>query len=177
MRIRFEATMDDYLATVQNNMKNNPSKKTSRRFGLLAAGIFASGGLYFGIVKGVWFLCEMMLCYAMLMLSIEPLMRKFLMPQILKKTLRGENARGIPGWHELELLPDGLIDRTEYKETKYAWAMLDHIESTDAHTFLYFGKLNAIGIAHHGVTEGSLPAFLKVLGEQHAPHAKLLASP
>lgn len=173
MRIRFEATMKDYLATFQNNLKNSPAKKNSRRLGLLICGLFILAGMYQGISAGDWLQAGILMGGGVLQIIIEPLMHKFMMPQILKKMLKGENARGIIGWHELEILPDGLIDRTEYKETKYAWAMLDHIESTDTHTFIYFGKLNPIGIPHQGVTEGSLPVFLKTLGEQYAPNATL----
>ena len=108
MRIRFETTMQDYLATVQNNMKNSPTKKSSRRLSCTFCVLFALMGLYFGLTGGGWLLGGLMLFSAILQIAIEPFMRKFMMPGILKKTLKGENARGIIGWHELELLPDGI---------------------------------------------------------------------
>lgn len=176
MRIRYEATISDQLAVYQHQAKSNTNSKKSRVFSTGLAIFYALLGLFF-IAQGEWFLSPMMFICAAVMLLTPRFMAKSMGSRVVKTMLKGDNARGVLGLHELEITPDGFIDRTEWKETKYAWAMLDHIETEGEHTFLTFGKANVIVIPHKSVTEGSLPAFIKALGEHYTPEAagKMLA--
>ncbi len=176
MRIRYESTIDDQIAVYHNQLKTSPENKKSRRMTQVSSGLFLLSGLVFGAAAGDWFFAVLMIACSALMYSSVFFMQKRTVPNLLKKMLKGENSRGAIGAHELEILPDGLIDRTEYKETKFAWALFDHIETDAEHTFLHFGRLNVIAIPRHAVTEGSLPAFIKTLGEQYRPEAKLIAN-
>ena len=171
MRIRYEAAVSDQVAVYQHQVKSNSSSKKTRVFTAALAIIYALLGLFFIVQPGMWTSGFVMLLCSIFMLFLPRIAAKNMGSRLMKTVLKGDNGRGVLGLHELEITPEGFIDRTEWKETKYAWAMLDHIETEGERTLVCFGKLNIIVIPHKSVTDGSLPAFIKALGEHYTPEA------
>ena len=171
MKIRYEVSIKDQIAVHQRQTTTQLNSRSSRRATLAISGFMALLGLFVGVAQGLWSLSAIVLFYSIFLFFFPRLLALGISATAVKTMFKGDNARGVLGLHELEITADGFTDRTEWKETKYAWALLDHIETEGDHTFLTFGKLNVIVIPHHAVTDGSLPAFLKTLGEHYTPEA------
>ena len=181
MRIRYETTVEDMAVFHDFYQKNAPELKRFRRKIPWMVTLLVMGLLVMGIVSGEWLplLLPMtfgLTIYILFLSLLTKFLTKFTMKNAIKKQYQGEKARGILGEHELEIVADGLIERTEYTETKTAWALLDRVETTNGYTFLFTGPHKAYVVPHHAVIEGSLPAFLKAFGERYQPDGKLRAS-
>ena len=84
-----------------------------------------------------------------------------------------EKNKGTLCEHELEIVPDGIIERTAVGEQKTAFAGIDRIESTRTHSFVFIGTLLAHVVPHAKVLEGDVDSFMKALrhkwGAQQPP--------
>ena len=85
----------------------------------------------------------------------------------LRKMLSEGGGKGIVCHHELELVGDGFIERTEVNETKTTWEGIEGIESTEEYTFIYTGAMQAYTIPKAGVVEGDYEEFVAELMRRH----------
>ena len=176
MLIRYETTTDDVIAFNRHYMKAAPEVKRSNRISAVVMGVSLATMLLTNLLLGTGYIVTV--GFALYIALIFALV-KFLLPGAIARRVRkqygGEYNRGVIGAQTAKVTENYLVFRSEYQESKVAWGMIHRIESTPTHTFLYTGKMQAYILPHHAVTEGSLPAFLKALGERYRPDAKLPA--
>ena len=85
------------------------------------------------------------------------------------KQILGDEAKNKSslGEHELELVQDGLVERTAAGEKKTKWLGIERIETSAAHTFVYSGAATAYVIPKSTVREGDYESFILAVRQQH----------
>ncbi len=104
-------------------------------------------------------------------LILSPLLRYRLKRRMIKMCTEGDYKRYL-GERELEIMPDGIISRSPYSETKLAWAAVEKIELTTEHTFIFVGSRMAFIIPHNRIEQGDYKTFLTELGRHYQPDQK-----
>lgn len=175
--LRYENTIDDAVAWGQYYFKHSPVLRRRRKvaFILLPIWILACSLLVFGFGH----LETVLLCtliYSVVSILIILGLRQLIGDRLLRKQYSSDRNRGFLGWHELELTDEGLLFRSAYTEGKMAWGVIERIESTKDHTFIYMGTASALIIPHNNITSGNYAAFLQELGQRFRPDQPLLRS-
>ena len=80
-----------------------------------------------------------------------------------KKSFREGKNKGFLGIHELEIDDYGILEKSEYNESKIAWAGIERIGSTPDYTFIFIGANLAIPLPKARVIEGDYEAFVAEL--------------
>jgi hypothetical protein len=71
--------------------------------------------------------------------------------------------RGATGPHEMELVDDGLVERTPYSDVWVLLQAVQRIGSDGERTFIYTGPASGYVIPHRSVPEGELEAFVEAI--------------
>lgn len=87
-------------------------------------------------------------------------------PKCVAKLYAPERNKGTLCQHELEIITDGLVERTPVGEQKTQFQGIDRIESTPTHSFVFIGTLLAYVIPHAKVTEGDVDSFMTTLKQR-----------
>lgn len=111
--------------------------------------------------------------YVAAMFGIGYGLRFLIGDRLIRRQYSGEKNRGFFGAHELELTEEGLVHRTAYSEGKMAWGLIERIESTKDHTFIYVGTNTAVIIPHDRITSGQYGLFMQELGRRFKPDQPL----
>ena len=174
VRLCYENTVDDAVALSKFHNARSPTARRNQRIGavivmlstmLASLLVFGSSDLSATLLNGL-------IAYSMIVLFSLGY-HKLTGDRLIRKQYLGDNNRNFLGLHELELTDEGIHYRTEYNEGRMAWGLIERIESTPDHTFLFLGTANAMIIPHDRITEGSYSAFLKELGQRFQPDQKL----
>jgi len=78
--------------------------------------------------------------------------------------------RGILGNHELEIIPEGLIERTPVSEQRLSWAGIDRIEADSEYSYIYVGTNAAHVVPKARVTDGNYEAFIQSIQQHWREH-------
>ena len=164
MKIEYEVTLDDAVAALKHYLQTSPLQRraTSWRwafpvivFGLL--GLFSLLSLSLGpMIWGAGWL----VFYAAIVL-VQRAGRDRRLRRIYEE---GKN-KCLLGHHELELTADGLLERTTVSEGRVSWTGVEHVVSTETHTFVYTGSGSALIIPRATVITGDYRAFVATLRE------------
>jgi hypothetical protein len=93
------------------------------------------------------------------------------------RKLYSENKNpGVVGEHILEVDEQGFINRTEFKEARYAWGALVRIESEPNYTYLFTGPGSAFVIPHQSLIEGDFPSLLEQIRLHYKPDQALAST-
>lgn len=98
----------------------------------------------------------------------------FGMPALARMSQRGSALRYAKahwrqvGTHEMEALPDVLVQRGPAGEQRIPWDRLERIESHQAHAFIYLDAATALVIPSATVREGDYDAFVQALRARFA---------
>ena len=165
MKIRYTLELDDLVAFNQFYIDTSPSIRKQRLMLVIASillltlsllcwryedslfsGSFGIFGVFF--IAYYWYGCR----------------------KVNAKRVAGlypkEKNPGMLCQHELEILPDGFIDRTHVGEGKTTFRGIVRIESTATHSFVFIGTLSAHVIPHAKVTEGHAESFVTTLKQK-----------
>ena len=190
--IRYNVTMDDLVAFNEYHMLLSPQALRKRRqlIAILTAVFVVEFGVVGTLARGLlppgtgwWSWCLPPLfafvfggaAFFLVRRSFnrkKPKLPKWMQNRIRKLYSAGEN-KSIIGEHILEVSENGFNDRTAYNESRYTWGTLERIETTEEHTFLFIGALNAFVIPHNRITEGDLPAVLQAIKLHYKPLQRL----
>ena len=175
--LRYENTIDDAVAWGQYYFKHSPVLRRRRKVALiiLPIWILACNLLVYGFARLDTVLLSTLIASVIALLVILGI-RLLIGDRLLRKQYSGDKNRGFLGWHELELTDEGLLFRSAYTEGKKAWGVIERIESTKDHTFIYMGTASALIIPHNNITSGNYAAFLHELGQRFRPDQPLLRS-
>jgi hypothetical protein len=180
MKIRYENTMDDLMAFHDHYVTQTPRmKRIWSAYRWIGAAVVFLAGFFRESASGnqdtIFRLTIAVVGAVIVALIIKPLMlwsARFLTRQLLSNG----NNRGFLGEHELEIVDEGLIERTEYNESKAAWGGFDRIESNSQYTFLFVGPATAHVIPHNRLLSGDYKAFMTEFRERYKPDQKLTPS-
>jgi hypothetical protein len=180
MRIRYADTLDDLVAFSDFHAAHSTTVKQNIRLTrwtsavLVIALTFAaltfvtddsmalSAKVFGALVGGVF------------MFVVVPHLTRWNLRVQMRKILREGRNKSVVGEHELEILDEGLLERTEYNETKSSWAGIERVVSTPQYTFIYITSVSAHVIPRESVSEGDYDAFIQELtrrihAAQHIP--------
>ena len=84
------------------------------------------------------------------------------------KNIYPESAanRGVLGEHELEILPDGLLEKTAVGEQKIFWTGIEKIQTEGEYTFVYIGAYLAHVVPKAKVSDGDYGTFFLTLRQR-----------
>jgi hypothetical protein len=166
VKIRYEVTVDDLLAFAFYH--SGRSLRRSR------AGAIVWGGVAtFGLFALVTALLGRQAALVMLPLAVMPVL--FILGTLFMMGFRPNNARalrrqyeellprGATGPHEMELIEDGLVERTPHSEQWMLVRDVQGVSSDGERTFIYTGPASAYVIPHRSVPQGELEAFVEAV--------------
>lgn len=170
----WENTMEDMVTFNKYLLKHSAKLRQRRKVGyvVLVLWIF---GCYFALYGTAHLMTALLYSIGTLgvCLVLGLGLRILLFDRFLRKYYAGEKNRGFIGDHEMELTEEGLIHRTAYTESKLAWGVIERIESTKEHTFIFVGTNAAIIIPHERITQGVYGVFMQELGRRFKPDQPL----
>lgn len=167
MRLRYILELDDLVAFHQFYIDTSPVVRKRRLTSVISFGvIFIALGLLRwqlenSIVPLVYFVV-----FAIVFTTWYWHASRKVKPKRVAKLYAKERNRGMFCQHELEILPDGLLERTPVGEQKTQFQGIDRIESTATHSFVFIGTFLAHVVPHAKVTEGDVDSFIATLKEK-----------
>lgn len=164
MLIEYNVTIDDLVAF---SLFHNKHSATVRRMNIIWGVVLPAGFFIFfcflGLYKHEWGSPLFgLIAGGLLILWILAGRRKRLEKIVRKLLSEGSNNKSI-GKHKLELTDTGLVEKSEYEETKIVWEALDRIGFTTDYTFIFTGPARGILIPHAHVLEGDYEGFISQL--------------
>lgn len=182
MILRYENTVEDLIAFQLFTLDRMPMVKRTLagvRWGsavIVFVAILAACTLLYGTPM-LWLTVPVALISAAVAAAIYPGVNRRVMIKRLRKMYAEGNYQALFCQHELEVAEDGLVERTDFNETKIAWAGIDRIESTPDVTFIYTSATAAHVVPHNRIIEGDYRAFLTSLAQHYHPEGKLSRRP
>ena len=171
MRIRYDVTLDDVLAFVFYQSGRSLRQQGT---GAIVWGVAATCGL----IAVTTTLVGKEAALGILLLAIVPFVLVFGMLYRLgfrpntQNTIRRLYEKSLPreatGPHEMELVEDGLVERTPYSERWTPLQDIQQISSDGGRTFIYIGPATAYVIPNVAVSEGDVEAFTKAVRQRVA---------
>jgi len=164
MQIEFQLVEADLLALSLYHAQHSPATLRRVRRVRLLIGILLA---FLAVVYGLLFSSVL----AAVAIVVLDLLFVFFWPRVWLRSYRrvtlesyrqGQN-RALLSPHTLELLEDGLLQRSEWTETKLRWPAVERLESTPDHTFVYTTSVSAIIIPRQNVRRGDYGAFVAEL--------------
>jgi hypothetical protein len=171
VKIRYEITVDDLLAFACYHA--NRSLRRSGK-GAIVGGVVAT----LGLIAVTTALMGQPAVMVMLPLAAVPVF--FIFGMLYKAGFRPNNQRtlrrqyeqllprGATGPHEMELVEDGLVQRTPYSELRTPIEDVYGIRSDGERTFIYTGPASAYVIPHRSIPETELESFVEAIRMRQA---------
>ena len=156
MRIKYEVTLDDFLAFSRFYGRHSSTVRRSK----IVTGILFPAGLFLlacldGWYRGRWDALVIGAVMAgLLMLWILGGDRRRVEKALRKMLAEGSNKQ-LLGEHELELTETGLVERTGYAETTYRWQAVERLGLTPDYIFIFTGAISGIIVPRGRVVEGN----------------------
>jgi hypothetical protein len=165
VKIRYEVTVDDLLAFVFYR-----SGRSSRRIGAVAIvwGVVAPLGLIavMAALLGQQAAIMTLPLAGVAVLFIRILFKTGFWPNT-QRTLRRQYEellpKGVIGPHEMELVENGLVEKTPHSEHWMLLKDVQGISSDGDRTFIYTGPAAAYVIPHRSVPDGELETFVEAI--------------
>jgi hypothetical protein len=166
VKIRYEVTVDDLLAFA---FYRSGRSRRRRGAGGMARGLVAA----FGLIAVATAVLGGRAAPVMLPLAAMPILFVFGMlfatgsrpntPRALRRQYEELLPRGATGPREMELVEDGLVERTPHSEYWMLLRDVPGIGSDGERTFIYTGPATAYVIPHRSVPEPELAAFVEAV--------------
>lgn len=178
MLIRYENTKEDWVAFGDYFLTHSaPGKKSMKRMRwTFPICMFIIGGLLFEGADLKFNFVTAALASIFGFVAMPPLLRAFT-ARFQRKFIVQNGRKGLVGERSLEITDEGLIERTLYNETKFAWASIHKIESTPNQTYIFTAPFEALIIPHNAIYEGDFRAFLTELKAKYDPNRTLALHP
>lgn len=183
MRIRYENTVDDFVALARFHNDHSPA---ARRVRLRATGLFAIGVLTItaGIAYKMWeaerergdepwlkpvVMSSLLLAaLALALVRLPAGFRRQAERQARRMYAEGAN-KSVLGARELELVGDVLISRAAYAESRLRLEAVERVVTSGAYTLIFVNALTAHVIPHGAVTEGDPERFAEAVRRRLNP--------
>jgi|Deesub1362A_J573_1020465.scaffolds.fasta_scaffold31039_1 hypothetical protein len=146
MEVEYSISLKDWEDFNLYHFHHSPSLRRLY-YVTLTLGGFIGGALLFFLI----FYFSKNLVESLIFTGIYALAFIFLVPQLylrnLRKSIRkmlqeGEN-KGAIGRHRLTITPEGVIEKTDFNETKTAWSSVEKIAVTENGIYIYMSSIAA----------------------------------
>jgi YcxB-like protein len=177
VRIRFENTIDDFVALARYHSDHSPA---ARRVRVRATWIFAIAFLLLtaglGIKISIYFEEQGIVGWYFALAAVSPMFLGILgavirMPGAFRRqaerqarqTYAEGNNKAVLGPRELQLDGNELVSRSTYAESRIRLEALERVVTDGAYTFIYLNSVTAYVIPHDSVLEGDPEKFAKAI--------------
>ena len=82
------------------------------------------------------------------------------MDRIARRLYNEAKQPGLLGLHELEISKEGIVEKTEFNESRQSWRGVEKIVPTETHLFIFISSISAHVIPRHEVNVGELEQFI-----------------
>jgi hypothetical protein len=164
MKIAFENTIDDFIAFNNFHYEHSPSMWRLRvLFTWGPVALILSLGAYTAWSEQTWdALIFAVIAAGVLGWFLTRLFRPSLDKMVRQLVAEGSN-KGLLGPRELELEGNWLHERSEFQSHSVSLQIIDKIESSDEHTFIYNSAVSAIALPRRCASEGEYQSFVGAL--------------
>ena len=147
MEVEFELTFEDLIEWGLYHAEHSPALRQARA-GVAALGIGAFGGAaillsYLFPANTVTFVPVGIVAGTLWAALVPRYSRRWLRALLAPVYAEGEN-RLLTGSHFLRLAPEALMGRTDFARTEIDWALVERIEETPTHVFIYISATQAL---------------------------------
>ncbi len=177
MKIRYENTVDDFVALALFHQEHSPTARRARARAMwfLAAIILALTTLMAiataksGIITVTVGVTAMLVTAGTGFLYLPRRFRNHLERQVRRMyNTEGEN-KSVLGAHELELIGNELVSRTTYTESRMRLEAIERVMASSTHTFIFVSATTAHVIPHDAVSEGNPEIFADAVSTRIGP--------
>lgn len=161
MLIRYNITMDDLVAFNLYHFTRSPFIK-GINYGVMivVAMLIVLGFSFASISSGEPIAAILGVIFAALFCVIYQWMWPASLDWHVRRLLSEGHTKGMLGPHELEIDPQGIIERTDMNESRTAWRGVDRIVETEDYAFIYISAIMAHVIPKHATTTDDPTAFI-----------------
>ena len=168
MFLRYSLTMDDVIASTRHWEAGSPAYAARQARGIWGLPILF---LYLGVMAAAFSQWLAAAAMALLAVIVHFRLRRSFgrgRDNLYRKIFsEGRNA-SLLGDHTATLADDGLLIRSAVSESKYLWAGIEKVVSTDTHTLIYVGSISNFVLPRNAILEGNYNEFVKALQERLA---------
>jgi hypothetical protein len=185
MRIRYENSIDDFVALARFHNDHSPA---ARRVRVRATWVFAIVSLavtaFFGFkvselldeqgwgqegrIFSLGIVSFLVLCILGAIIRMPGGFRRSAERHARRMYAEGAN-KGVLGPRELELVGNDLISRSAYAESRLRLEIVERVVTDEDYTFIFINAVTAYIIPHDTVSEGNLEKFTEAINNRIFP--------
>lgn len=180
MKIRFENTIDDFVALARHHSEHSSTARRARTYALCVfsfAVIMMITGLALKFsdylahhgIAGWNFTLVTVLSVLLGLLGVLVYMPVFFRRQAerhARRTYAEGNNKAVLGPRELQIVGDELVSRSTYAESRMRIEAVERVVSDGPYTFIYINAATAYVIPHEAVLDGDHDKFADVLRQR-----------
>lgn len=167
MKLGYTVEMPDLVAFNQYHLDHSDFVKSRRRKGIaLVCGIYGILGTVHSLAKQSFVPIVIWSLLAVLYSLWYSRASRRASPKSVQKLYGADKNKGVLCEHEIEILEDGVVERTPFGEHKTTFLGIERIIQTDTHGFVFIGTMNAHVIPKARVTNGDYDAFMRIMSEK-----------
>ncbi len=174
MKLRYEISIEDCVAFGHHLVRNSQTMRRAMRSGQMLWAACPIGGVLFVILynKAPFYKALVLIALIGIIVSVPfyflyPLYFRWQHERYIRKINKEGKNRGVLGEHELSIEEDGIIEKTDVNENKLLWESVEHIASTENHTFIYISPIMAHVIPRLSVISGNYDDFVTELKKRY----------
>ncbi len=81
-----------------------------------------------------------------------------------------KKKKGVIGVHEISIVNDGIVEKTEYNETKQKWGSIENIVTFKGKTLIFIGAMQAHVVPEDSIIDGDYKTFVNELVASYNKH-------
>lgn len=164
MILRYNLTVEDMVALNRYHYAHSPTiRKTKLKYIILVSVLFIAASFLLPPKPGLT--RPMIVAGAVILAALFSMIFIYRYSASLERNVRrlfkeGTN-KGIICEHEIEIDEHGLVEKTEFKETRQSWQGVERIVETQSHVFIYMSSMAAYVIPKESVAAGDPYQFVE----------------
>lgn len=167
MKIAYTVEMADLVAFNQYYLDNSEFEKVRRRKGItIVCGIYVILGSLHSLARQSFAPIVIWSLLALLYSLWYSRASRRASPRKVQKLYGADKNRSVLCQHEIELVDDGIVERTPFGEHKTTFPGIERVIRTETHGFIFIGTMNAHVIPKARVIKGEYDAFMRAVSER-----------
>ncbi|MDH3973302.1 MAG: YcxB family protein [Deltaproteobacteria bacterium] len=164
MNIKYRNELTDLINFNEYQYKNSRQVKKQ----ILKSNLWFSGGVFAGIsyvsyLNNSIFLALIGFLIAAICFTLYPFYVRWWQVRNLKNQQNSDFMKSVLCDHELRIEEDGLIEKTDFNETKSPWNSVGPIVLKDAYSFVYLNEIQAHVLPKASIVHGNHDDFINAL--------------
>jgi hypothetical protein len=167
--IKFKVEMDDIVALNRHFVASSPVYRAIRKRSVVTcATVFTCLAVLQAFLHrslfplAIWFVVTIFFCLWIYTKSGRVSAKK------ISRIYSEDRDRLVLCEHEIEILPDGFVDKSPLGEQRTKFPAIVRLDETPSHVFIFTGSLQAHIIPKGKVSEGDLGAFVGQLKKERS---------